>query len=97
MYGGGTGTGTKGVQSVVVAGRGGYVVDVDVGTGCGTNVGGVGYGWDGDGDRPSRWEDNVAHVTVGTEPNNPLAYAPGLQYHHPIRSSPGGPGGQLEI
>ena len=32
----------------------------------------------------SQWEDNVAYVTLGTEPNSPLAYGPGLELHHPI-------------
>ena len=42
------------------------------------------YIWDGDGDIISRWEDNVANITLGTYNNAPLAYAPGLEHHHPI-------------
>ena len=41
-------------------------------------------------------EDNVANVTLGTEPNSPLAFALGLEYHHPIMSTLGDPGGRLE-
>ena len=49
---------------------------------------------DGDGDRLNLWEDNVANATLGTEPNAPLAYALGLEHHHPIMSMLGEPGGQ---
>ena len=50
-----------------------------------------------DGDRLSWWEDNVANLTLGTEPNAPLAYALVLEHHHPILSEIGDPGGRLEI
>ena len=33
-------------------------------------------------------------ITLGTEPDAPLAYAPGLELHHPIRSMLGVHGGQ---
>ena len=51
--------------------------------------GGGGYGWGGDGYRIIQWEDNVSNLTLGTEPNAPLAYAPGLEHHHPIMSTLG--------
>ena len=38
----------------------------------------------------------VKHLTLGTEPNSPLTYAPGLELHHPIMSNFGDPGGRLE-
>ena len=44
----------------------------------------------------SWWEDNIAHVTLGTDPNAPLAYAPGLELHHPIMSMLGEYRGRLE-
>ena len=44
----------------------------------------------------SWWDDNVANLTLGTEPNVPLAYAPGLEHHHPIMITLGDPGGRLE-
>ena len=42
------------------------------------------------------WEDNIAHVTLGTEPNDPLAYALVLELHHPTMSKLGDTGGRLE-
>ena len=42
-----------------------------------------------------RFEDTVANVILGTEPNAPLAYAPVLELHHPIMSMLGGHRGQL--
>ena len=56
-----------------------------------------GRGWGGDRDRLSRWEDNVANLTLGTEPNDTLSYALGLEHHQPIVSTLGDPGGRLEI
>ena len=44
-----------------------------------------------------KWEDNVANITLGTEHNASLAYAPGLEPHHPIMSTLGAHGGQLYI
>ena len=61
----------------------------------GTDEGGVLYIWYGEGGRLSRWEDNVANITLGTETNAPLAYATGLEHHHPIISMLGELGGQL--
>ena len=89
-------TGATGVQVVMGTGRDGCGGDVDIGSGGRTEGGGGGDGWVGDGERLSRWEDNVANLTVGTEPNAPLAYAPGLEHHHPIISTLGEPGGRLE-
>ena len=39
-------------------------------------------------------EDTVVTTTLGTENNAPLAYAPGLELHHPIMSILGYHGGQ---
>ena len=59
---------------------------------------GVGYGRNGDGDgQMIRWEYTVANVILGTEPNAPLAYAPGSELHNPIISILGGYGGRLDI
>ena len=56
--------------------------DADDGLGGGTGGKGGGDERDGDGDRDgdrlSWWEDNAENVTVGTEPNDPLAYNQGL-------------------
>ena len=60
--------------------------------------GGVGDRWEGNGDiRLVRWEYIVANVILGTEPNAPLAYAPGFEHHHPIMSMLVETEGQLEI
>ena len=40
--------------------------------------------------------DTVAVNNIGTEPNDPLAYAPGSEHHRPTMSNLGGHGGQLE-
>ena len=58
--------------------------------------GGKGYRQDGDKDGLSRWEDNLAHATLGMDPNDPLAYAPGLELHQPIMSTIGETRGRLE-
>ena len=55
-----------------------------------------GDGRDGDEDRLSQWEDNVARVTLGTEPNYLLAYDLGLKHRHLIISTLGEPRGWLE-
>ena len=67
--------------------------------GRGTDGGVGGDGRDGDRDRYglSLWEDNVSKTTLGTEPNAPLAYDPGLEHHYPITITIGDPGGQLYI
>ena len=46
--------------------------------------------------RKTKARDNVAVNTIGTEPNDPLAYAPGLEHHQRTMSKLGGQGGQLE-
>ena len=51
---------------------------------------------DGDG-RLIKWDDTAENIILGTEPNAPLAYAPGLELHHPIMSTLGAHGVQLEI
>ena len=48
--------------------------------------GGRGYGWDGDGNGINMWEDTVAKLILGTEPNATLASAPGLELHQPTMS-----------
>ena len=82
---------------MVGAGRFGCGGDADGGPGGVTDVGGGVDGRDGDGDGISRWEDNVAQVTLGTEPNAPLAYDPGLEHHHPIMSTLREPGGVTDV
>ena len=42
------------------------------------------------------WEDTVANIILGTEPNAPLDYASVLELRHPIVSIIGGREGQLE-
>ena len=98
MSGGGEASGVTGGQAVVGTGRLGLGRDVDGGSGGGTGGGRGGDGRDGDGDRDglNRWEDTVANVILGMEPNSPLAYAPLLELHHPIMSMLGGHGGRLE-
>ena len=67
---------------MVGAGRTGFGGDAD-GRSRGGTVGGVGVdGQDRDGDTLSWWEDNIAHVTLGTDTNDTLAYALGLELHH---------------
>ena len=39
----------------------------------------------------------MANVILGTEPNDPLTYAPGSELHHPIVSMLGGNRRRLEI
>ena len=80
VYDGGDEAGVKDDQLVVGAGRIVCGGDADSGSGCGMDGGGVGYGRYGDGERLSQWKDNVAHVTLGTETNYPLAYAPVLEH-----------------
>ena len=71
-------SGVTGVQLVIVSRRPGIGGYSDCGSGGGT--GGDGYG------RLIRWEDNVSNLILGTYPNVPLVYAPGLEIHHPIMS-----------
>ena len=67
------------------------------GLGGGTDRGGEGGGRDRDRDRDrlSWWEDNTAHVTLGTDPNALLAYDLGLEHHHKIMSNLREHGGRL--
>ena len=86
----------KGEQWVVESG---WIVcegDVDDSSLGRTDGGEGGDGRYGDGNRLSRWKDNVAQVTLGTEPNFPLVYSMVLEHHHPIMSYIMDPGGQLE-
>ena len=50
--------------------------DADVGLGGGTDRGVGGDIKGGDGDGLNRWEDTVANLILGTDPNYPLAYSP---------------------
>ena len=74
MPGGGAEVGVKADQAVVGAGLIVCGGDADGGSGVGTDGRVGGDEQDGDGDGLSRWEDNVAHITLGTETNDPLAY-----------------------
>ena len=81
---------------MVVAGRiglGGYAY---IGTGGGTGGGGGGGGRHEEGDGLNRWEDNLANVILGMEPNAPLAYATVLEPPQTITSKLGGHGCRLE-
>ena len=69
--------------------------DADGGLGGGTDGRGGGDGQEGYRDILSWLEDNVAQVTLGTDPNDPLAYAPVLEHHHLISSTLGEPRGRL--
>ena len=81
MSSGGLEARVKGRQAVVVLGRIGLVGHADGESGGGMDGGEGGDGHDRykDGDRLNRWEDTVANVTLGTEPNSHLASAPGLE------------------
>ena len=68
--------GATGIQSVAITGQVGCGGDAYGGSGGGTDGRGGGDGRGGDGDRISWWEDNVTDLTLGTEPNDPLSYAP---------------------
>ena len=96
MSRGGADTGAKGIQSVVVTGQGVCGRDEDEGLGGRTDGRGGGYGWEGEKDGLNWWEDNVANINVGTEPNAPIDYAPKLEHHHPIMSMLGDHRGRLE-
>ena len=90
--------GVKGDQAVVGAGRTGFGGDSYGGSGGGIDGGGGGDRRDGDGyeEGVNMWEDNVANVTLGVEPNAPLAYALLLELHHPIVSTLGKHLGRLD-
>ena len=63
------------------------------GSGGGTEVEGGGDGQYGNGGRYglSRWEYNIANLSLETEPNAPLAYALVLEHRHPNISTLGEP------
>ena len=61
-----------------------------------TDGGGGGDGWNGNGERLNMWEDNIANITLGREPNAPLTYTPGLEQHNPIMSMLWEAGSRLE-
>ena len=80
-------TGDMGLQRVVGSGWGGHRGDEDGGFEGGTVRGGGGDRRDGDENgQLIRWEYTVAKIILGAEPNSPLAYATGLELHHPIMS-----------
>ena len=96
VYGVGEASGFMSVRAVVrnrclVLGR-----DADVGLGGGTDRGVGGDIKGGDGDGLNRWEDTVANLILGTEHNDKLSYALGLELHHPIMIILEGHGGQLD-
>ena len=90
----------KGGQLVVGSWQTGFVGDADGGLGGGTDRGGWWERRDNDSnvDELSWWEDNVSHLTVGTDPNTntPLAYAPVLALHHLITIMLGEHGSRLD-
>ena len=86
VSGGGVEAIFKGVQAVVGSVRTGFGKDADSGLVSGTERGWVGDRQDGGGNGLNKWEYNVSRVTLGTDPNAPLAYAPALELHHPIIS-----------
>ena len=71
------------------AGRGGCGGDADSRLGGGSDGGVGGDGRDRDNGRLIQYENNLANLTLVTEPNYPLAYASGLEHHHPIMSTIG--------
>ena len=81
-----------GVEWIVFGG------DADGGSGGGTDGGGGGDRRDGYGYRDGlyQWEDNVAYLTLGTEPNATLAYDMGLEIYQLIISTIGEPVDRLE-
>ena len=91
VSGDGAKAGVKGGQAVVVSGRIGLGGDADSSWEVErTERGGEkGREIDGDGYGLNWWEDNVVNIILGTEPNAPLAYAPGLELHYPIISTLG--------
>ena len=94
MSGGGASAGVKAGQTVVGSGRLGLGWDADGGSGVITDGGGG--GGDGDSDALNLWEDTVANVILGTEPNATLASSPVLELRHLIMSILGEHGGRLE-
>ena len=89
----GADTGATGLQTVVDAGRGGCGGDAYGGSGGVTDRSGGGEKRDGYGDRQLiKWEDTIENITLGVEPNAPLAYTPVLELHHPIMSTIGAHG-----
>ena len=78
---------------MVVIGRFGFGGDAYGGSGGVTDRGGGGDKRDGDGDgQLIKWEDTIENITLGVEPNAPLAYTPVLELHHPIMSTIGAHG-----
>ena len=89
---------SKGGKEVLGTGRFGFGGDVEGGLVGGTRRGGEGNVRDGDGyGRLIKWGDNVVDITLGTDHNDPLSYAPGLELHHHIMSTLGVHIGQLEM
>ena len=91
VSGGGADTTAMGVKKVVGIGLCGCVGDADA---RGGTVRGGERRTGQIRDRLSWWEYHVSNL--GTEPNDHLVYALGLEHHHPIISTLGDPGRQLE-
>ena len=97
VSGGEADTGDTGIQAALGSGRDGCGGDANGGLGGRTERGAGGDGRDDDGDgQLIRWEYTVANVILGTEPNAPRDYAPGLELHHPVMSILWGNLGRLE-
>ena len=77
-------TRATGIQATVGIRRDGCEGEADGGSGGGTYRGGRKDRLGRDIYRLSLWEDNAAKLTIGTEPNDPLEYSPGLEHRHPI-------------
>ena len=90
-------TGAKDIQAVMGIGWGGRERDADGGSGGGTDGGRGGYGRDVERERLNWWEDNVEIITLGTDHNASISYAPGLEHHHLIMSTIGDTRVQLYI
>ena len=93
--GGREASGFKGGQYVVVTGKLGLGRDANGGSGGRTYEGGGGNGLGGDGDGLNRWEDTVVNLILGTDSNDPLAYALVLELHLLIVGMLRGHGGEL--
>ena len=97
VSGGKTEAGARGGKEVVGTGRFGFGGDVDGGLGGGSDRGEGGSRQYRYRDRLLiKWGDTVANITLGLEPDSPLAYDLVLELQHLIMSMMGAHGGQLE-
>ena len=88
--------GVKGGQVVVESVQLGLGGNANIDLRGGTDGGGGGDWWEGNGNELNWWEDNVENLILGTDLNDPLADAPGLEPHRPITSTLGGHRGRLD-